>query len=225
MLGSDVHVTVQPSSDPWRLRDLLPHVEAHVASLTDAKALQRAFVRARPAVVLHLATPRGRDEEARGRILEATLMGAVHLLRLAREFGLQRLVVAGSSLEYRPSDGPLTEEAPIEPTTAHGAAKAAATLIYRQAALETGVPVCVLRFFHVYGPWESRHRLLPSAIRAGLDDTPLPLTGGDVSAGLGVRGRRGRCRSPRSGPGSKWRSDQRRFRRGAFERGPRQVRG
>ena len=30
------------------------------------------------------------------------------------------------------------------------------------------------------GPWESRHRLLPSAIRAGLDDTPLPLTGGDV---------------------------------------------
>lgn len=178
--GSDVHVTVQPSSDPWRLRDLLRHVEAHVASLTDAKALQRAFVRARPAVVLHLATPRGRDEEARGRILEATLMGAVHLLRLAREFGLQRLVVAGSSLEYRPSDGPLTEEAPIEPTTAHGAAKAAATLIYRQAALETGVPVCVLRLFHVYGPWESRHRLLPSAIRAGLDDTPLPLTGGDV---------------------------------------------
>ena len=108
-------------------------------------------------------------------------MGAIHLLRLAREFDVQRLVVTGSSLEYRPSDAPLTEDAPVEPTTVHGAAKAAATVLYRQAALETGVPVCVLRLFHVYGPWESRHRLLPSAIRAALDGTPLPLTGGDVA--------------------------------------------
>ena len=89
-------------------------------------------------------------------------MGAVHLLRLAREFDLQRLVVAGSSLEYRPSDVPLTEEAPVEPTTAHGAAKAAATLIYRQAALETGLPVYVLRFFHV---WSVGIASPPAAVR------------------------------------------------------------
>jgi nucleoside-diphosphate-sugar epimerase len=180
-LGSDVHMTVQSSSDPWRLKDLLRHVETHVASLTDADALQRAFVGARPAVVLHLATPRGRDDAARARILEATVMGAVHLLRLARECGVQRLVVAGSSLEYRQSDLPLNEEAALGPTTVHGAAKAAATLLYRQAAHEAGVPVCVLRFFHVYGPWESRHRLLPSAIRAALEDRPLPLTGRGIA--------------------------------------------
>ena len=193
-----MHVTVQSSSDPWRLHDVLSHVETHVASLTDADALHRAFVRARPAVVLHLATPRGRDEAARARILEATVTGAIHLLRLAREFGVQRLVVAGSSLEYRPSDAPLTEDAPVEPTTVHGAAKAAATLLYRQAALETGVPVSVLRFFHVYGPWESRHRLLPSAIRAALDGTPLPLTGGAVARDWVFVGRRGRrrCSAP-----------------------------
>ena len=41
------------------------------------------------------------------------------------------------------------------------------------------MPVCAPLLPRV-GPWESRHRLLPSAIRAGLDDTPLPLTGGDV---------------------------------------------
>jgi nucleoside-diphosphate-sugar epimerase len=152
-----------------------------VASLTDADALGRAFVRARPAVVLHLATPRGRDDAARARILEATVMGAVHLLRLARQFDVQRLVAAGSSLEYRPSDLPLNEEAALGPTTVHGAAKAAATLLYRQAAHEARVPVCVLRFFHVYGPWESRHRLLPSAIRAALEDRPLPLTGPGIA--------------------------------------------
>jgi nucleoside-diphosphate-sugar epimerase len=160
---------------------VLAQVETHVAGLTDAEALHRAFTRARPAVVLHLATPRGEDEAARVRILETTLMGAIHLLRLAREFSVQQLVVAGSSLEYRPSDAPLAEDAPIEPTTVHGAAKAAASLLYRQAALETGLPVCVLRFFHVYGPWESRHRLLPTAIRAALDGTPLPMTGAGIA--------------------------------------------
>ena len=180
-LGSDVHITVQSSSDPWRLADVLSHVETHVASLTHGDALHRAFVRARPAVVLHLATPRGRDEAARARILEATVTGAIHLLRLAREHDVQRLVVTGSSLEYRPSDAPLTEDAPVDPATVHGAAKAAATVLYRQAALETGVPVSVLRLFHVYGPWESRHRLLPSAIRAALDGTPLPITSGAIA--------------------------------------------
>ena len=180
-LGSTVHITVQSTSDLWRLEGILPQIETHVASLMDGDALRRAFVRARPAVVLHLAMPRGRDEGARTRILEGTLMGAIHLLRLAREFELQGLVVAGSSLEYRPADVPLTEDAPVDPTTAHGAAKGAATLLYRQAAFETGVPVCVLRLFHVYGPWESRHRLLPSAIRAGLDGTPLPLTDGAIA--------------------------------------------
>jgi nucleoside-diphosphate-sugar epimerase len=180
-LGSEVHITVQSSSDPWRLKDVLPHVETHVASLTDADGLQRAFVGTRPAVVLHLATPRGRDEAARARILEATVTGAFHLLRLARQFDVQRLVAAGSSLEYRPSDVALTEDACTEPTTIHGTAKAAATQLYRQAAVGAGVPVCVLRFFHVYGPWESRHRLLPTAIRAALAGTPLPLTGGAIA--------------------------------------------
>jgi nucleoside-diphosphate-sugar epimerase len=180
-LGSEVHITVQSSSDPWRLKEVLPHVETHVASLTDADGLQRAFVGTRPAVVLHLATPRGRDEAARARILAATVTGAFHLLRLARQFDVQRLVAAGSSLEYRPSDVALTEDACTEPTTIHGTAKAAATQLYRQAAVGAGVPVCVLRFFHVYGPWESRHRLLPTAIRAALAGTPLPLTGGAIA--------------------------------------------
>ena len=68
-------------------------------------------------------------------------MGAVHLLRLAREFGLQRLVVAGQLAQTLSERRAADRRGTIEPTTAHGAAKAAATLICRQAALETGVPV------------------------------------------------------------------------------------
>lgn len=179
--GSDVHVTLRPSSSTWRLDEVLPRVQMHLASLTDPDALDRAFASARPDVVLHFATPRAHEGDPRVQIPEATLLGTIHLLRLVRACHVQRLVVAGSSLEYRPSDAPLTEDAPLEPATVHGAAKAAASLLYRQAALGTGAPVCILRLFHVYGPWESRHRLLPSAIRAALDAAPLPLTRGGIA--------------------------------------------
>src|SRR5580765_5314116 len=176
--GARVHVTLQASSSTWRLADVIGRVQTHVAGLTDTEALERTFEAVRPGVVLHLATPRVSHESARARFVEVTVLGAANLLRLSREFGVQRVVVTGSSLEYGPSDTPLTEDASLEPTTVHGVAKAAASLLWQQAARDRGMPVCVLRLFHVYGPWESRHRLLPSAIRAGLDGVPLPLTAG-----------------------------------------------
>jgi nucleoside-diphosphate-sugar epimerase len=176
--GARVHVTLQASSSIWRLADVIDTVETHVAGLTDAEALARTFEAVRPGVVLHLATPRVSDESGRARFVEVTVLGAANLLRLSREFDVQRVVVTGSSLEYGPTDTPLTEDASLEPITVHGVAKAAASLLWQQAARDRGLPVCVLRLFHVYGPWESRHRLLPSAIRAALDGMPLPLTAG-----------------------------------------------
>lgn len=46
--GSDVHVTLRPSSSTWRLDEVLPRVQMHLASLTDPGALDRAFASARP---------------------------------------------------------------------------------------------------------------------------------------------------------------------------------
>lgn len=179
--GARVHVTLQASSSTWRLDDIIGRVRTHVAGLADTESLQRTFEAVRPGVVLHLATPRVSDESERARFVEVTVLGAANLLRLSREFGVQRVVVTGSSLEYGPSDTPLTEDASLEPITVHGVAKAAASLLWQQAARDRGMPVCVLRLFHVYGPWESRHRLLPSAIRAALDGVPLPLTAGGAA--------------------------------------------
>jgi nucleoside-diphosphate-sugar epimerase len=174
--ASEVHITLQPASQTWRLNDVLPRLHVHLASLSDGEQLARAFAAARPHVVLHLATPRGQHEASRVRILEANLMGACHLLRLVREFRVERLVATNSSLEYAPTDGAISETSPLGPCTVHGVAKAASSLLFRQSAIEHGTPLCVLRLFHVYGPWESAHRLLPTAIRAALDGTPLRLT-------------------------------------------------
>ena len=179
--SSHIHIVARAASPMWRLQDVRRRLQVHVADVSDAGALARAFGAAQPDVVLHCATPRGQGEEARARILEDTVLGAAHVLRLTREHDVRRLVVTSSSLEYRPGDTPLAEDSPIDPVTVHGNAKAAASLLCQQAARDWSAPVCVLRLFHVFGPWESRHRLLPAAIRAALDSTPLPMTAGAIS--------------------------------------------
>ena len=174
--GAEVHALLRPASAPWRLDGVLGRVRVHSAALTDRGALERAFTEARPAVVFHLATPRGHDEPDRIRLLEETIVGAAHLLSLVREVGGCRLVVAGSSLEYGPSDAAHHEAAPLWPTTVHGVAKAAVSLLCRQDAIAHGTAVCVLRIFHAYGPWEHPDKFFPRALRAALDGQLLPLT-------------------------------------------------
>jgi nucleoside-diphosphate-sugar epimerase len=174
--GAEVHAVVRAGSSTWRLEELQRDVRFHPADLADPVSLRRAFATARPDVLLHLAVPRGQDEAARVRIVRDNVLGAAHLIGLVREFGVGRVVVTGSSLEYGPQAGPLHEALALQPSTVHGVAKAAASLLFRQAALEHGIPVSILRLFHVYGPWESPHRLFPAAVRAARDGTRLPLT-------------------------------------------------
>jgi nucleoside-diphosphate-sugar epimerase len=174
--GAEVHILVRPASDTWRLQDVWTKLHAHTATITDVEALERAFAATRPTVVLHLATPRGQDDLARIRILQDVIVGAERIGRLVRKYAVERLVVSGSSFEYGPSDVPMREDLPLRPTTVHGIAKAAASLLLRQMAVEHGTPVCVLRLFHVYGPWESAHRLFPTAMRAAFDGIPVRLT-------------------------------------------------
>jgi nucleoside-diphosphate-sugar epimerase len=174
--GANVHIVVRPESDAWRLQDVASGLHVHVAAMTDHEGLHRAFASARPCVVFHLATPRGDDKGAGRRILDETVRSAECLVRLVAQHSVERLIVAGSSLEYGPSDLPHREDAVLVPTTAHGVAKARTAVLLSQAAAQEGTPVCVLRLFHVYGPWESAHRLLPTALRAAYDGVPLPLT-------------------------------------------------
>lgn len=178
--GCAVDAVIRPGSPAWRLADVQGALTRHTADVADAAQLDQVFTRAQPDVVFHLAVPRGHDALARDEMLRVNVMGAQALMRCTRQHGVSRLVVAGSSLEYAPTATALTEQDPVAPLTWHGATKAAASVLYRQAAAEHGLPVALLRLFHVYGPWESAHRLAPTAIRAALGGHTMPLTDQDI---------------------------------------------
>ncbi|MBA3884550.1 MAG: NAD-dependent epimerase/dehydratase [Acidobacteria bacterium] len=153
------------------------------ADLVEATALDALLESARPSIVFNLAGY-GVDASERDPVLMAALNARVVEGLCARLSGAmddgwtgQRLVHAGSALEYGPVLGPLHEDMPLNPTTDYGRTKLQAT-----RAIETrgamGFRGAVARLFTVYGPGEHPHRLLPALVGTARRGERLALTAG-----------------------------------------------
>jgi nucleoside-diphosphate-sugar epimerase len=140
--------------------------------LSDGPARRAVLAETRPELVVHLAVAREPDRV--DRLLEVN--GAVPRLVLeeALAAGASRMLHVGSLTEYGPS-AEIDEASPLRPVSPHGVTKAAGSLAVLQAAAE-GAPVVVARCSYVYGPSERPTRLIPTALRAAAEATPLPLT-------------------------------------------------
>lgn len=159
--GYDIHAI--SSRDPLRGYD---NVHWHRADLLRAGDRTRIIAQVRPSHLLHLAwfaTP--------GKFWTAPenqdwIAATLHLVQEFRRMGGRRVVAAGSCAEYEwGGDEPLTEEVtPLRPATIYGAAKHAARLALDAVAAQTNLSTAWGRVFFVYGPHESRERLVPSVI-------------------------------------------------------------
>jgi nucleoside-diphosphate-sugar epimerase len=174
-LGCDVGAVVRPSdeaSPTW------PRTTRILADLRDPRATAASVRSFRPTHVVSAAMPSGHATTPRARreAVEVGVLATALLLDLAVELAVRRFVQVGSSLEYGPSDRPLREDDPLQPSTFRGVVKAAASMLCLQRARTGEVSAVVVRPFSVYGPWEGEERLMPTALRAALLGRPLALT-------------------------------------------------
>lgn len=174
---ASVSALVRSPATP-RLAGVDDELELLVADVRVPHAIEVAVTRARPQLAVHLAAPGGHPNSARGRLefLETSVLGTAALVEALADSGCRRLVHVGSSLEYGPRSHPLDEDVLLAPIVPRGAAKASATLVCLAWARTLGLSAVVLRPFSVYGPWEDERRLVPTALRAAVDGTELPLT-------------------------------------------------
>jgi nucleoside-diphosphate-sugar epimerase len=181
--GLDVHILRRESSDFWRMRDVLPHVTAHVADLRDAPSLQKAVAAARPDYVFHLgaATVVAGATDAANELIATNLLGTVHMIDACEAMGYEGMVTTGDSFEYTPSPDRLSESDACHPTALHGITKLAATLQAQAVARERQRPIVTLRLFSTYGPADHPRRLVPRVIANALAGTDLPLSRPDVT--------------------------------------------
>jgi len=133
-----------------------------------------------PDVLVHLAwiTEHGAFWEAPEN--EDWVAASLALLRAFAERGGRRAVVAGTCAEYDWTTGAaqLTEDAPIVPATAYGAAKARLHEAASALCAEAGLELAWGRIFFPYGPGEAPGRLVASVARALLAGEPAPTTDG-----------------------------------------------
>jgi UDP-glucose 4-epimerase len=100
----------------------------------------------------------------------------------AADAGVRRLVIAGSCFEYGRSGERyefIPVEAPLEPTSAYGASKAAASIAACSLARQRGLELAVLRPFHVFGEGEAPHRFFPMLQAAARSGNDFPMTPGE----------------------------------------------
>ena len=177
---ADVEVVglVRPRARLPRLADLEDAVElVEVDALGDV-TLDDAVERIRPDVAVNLVVEGSHPSTAPGRLsqLETAVLGTARLTEALARVGCSRLVHLGSSLEYGPRRRSHREDDDLVPTVPRGVAKAAETIVCLGWARVLGLSAVVLRPFSIYGPWDHESRLVPTAIRAALEDGDLKLT-------------------------------------------------
>lgn len=174
--GHDVVALVRPTSDLWRLADVLESLELMTTELQD-----------RPRVgtldsVFHLAAAGVRPDGDSRELVETNVAGTIAALELAAEARAGRFLYCGSCFEYGPGERH-REDALPRPISPYGAAKAAGWLFAEAwgRAAGGGAQVVSVRPFTVYGPYEASYRLVPSISLGVARCEPVELTAGHQS--------------------------------------------
>lgn len=135
--------------------------------------------RHRPSLVVHLAAQAGvrHSIEAPGTYVSANLAGTFQMLEAARAHPPAHLLMASSSSVYGGGARmPCREtDQTDQPLSFYAATKKANEAMAHSYAALYGLPITMLRFFTVYGPW-GRPDMAPFLFTSALlEDRPIPL--------------------------------------------------
>lgn len=148
-------------------------------TILDSELLEKIFAEEKFDRVIHLAAHANpgfsiREPEAYSIV---NIVGTLKVLETAVKHDIVQFIFAGSSSVYDDQHTPFQEEAfPLAPPSPYGVSKAAAEMYCNLWHATHSLPVTVLRFFSVYGPW-GRPDMAPMIFaRQLLQDQPLYVT-------------------------------------------------
>ncbi len=162
---NEVSVLMRPTSNPWRIKDVLHSLHVITGDLAAIEEAAPAINEFAPDVVFHLGWhgvgSRYRNDPAQ---VTQNLYGSLKLLQLAHKAGCQRWVGLGSQAEYGPYDGILTEDLSTRPATIYGVVKLCVGLLSQKLSETYGMSFTWLRLTAAYGPMDDQEHLIPHVI-------------------------------------------------------------
>ncbi|HSW90169.1 MAG TPA: NAD-dependent epimerase/dehydratase family protein [Patescibacteria group bacterium] len=172
----NVHLLVRDTYKSWRITDIQKDLHLHKVSLTDEKQLITLFKKIRPNWFFHTAVFGAYSAQTDlAEMLQTNILGTTALLNAAKSVGFDAFINTGSSSEYGYQDHPTKESDWIDPNSHYAVTKAFTTQLCRFESLQNKLPITTLRLYSVYGPYEEPARLMPTLVRAALQQKLPPL--------------------------------------------------
>lgn len=108
---------------------------------------------------------------------KVNVRGTENILRAASETAVNHVIFTGSSSVYDDTQTPFREDQVLgTPPSPYGMSKLKAERLCQQWHEKTGLPVTILRFFTVYGPW-GRPDMAPLTFARGIvEGKPISVT-------------------------------------------------
>lgn len=130
-----------------------PRFVAHQIDVTDRNALEPIFASGIDIVFHNAASKKTVCLRNPHRDLEVNAGGALTLLQLSKEHGVQKFIHASTGSVYgEPVTFPTGEDHPLHPVSFYGVSKLAGERYVGVFEREFGLDTTILRYFHVYGP-------------------------------------------------------------------------
>lgn len=153
-LAGGYRVVVADNLSTGSPQNVAPAAELHVVDITTPDFSQLVG-RVGPDAMIHLAAQVSVAESVKDPLFDADVNvgGTLRVLEAAREYNVRNLIFASSAAIYgTPKSLPLTEEAPWNPISPYGVAKAAGERYTRMYCGLHGLKAVATRYANVYGP-------------------------------------------------------------------------
>jgi GDP-4-dehydro-6-deoxy-D-mannose reductase len=160
---ASVDAWCRPGGQPPSSRD--PRITWHAVDLLDRQAVRASIAELAPRAIYHCGgiADVGSSWVRPERALRVNAIGTHYLLEAVREATIDcPVLVTGSSLVYRPSPRPITEDAPIGPSNPYGLSKLAQEMV---ALRDPRARTLVVRAFNHAGPRQSAEYVTSSFAR------------------------------------------------------------
>ncbi|MFA6322244.1 MAG: NAD-dependent epimerase/dehydratase family protein [Candidatus Buchananbacteria bacterium] len=178
--NDNVHIIIRRNSDTWRLNSIIKNLNTHYADLTNPIDVDVAIQAINPEIIYHFAAyGTAASQNDFQQIIKANTLGTFNLFQACKKINFPIFINTGSSSEYGKKNKLMQEADLLEPNTGYGIAKASQTLLAQHFGRENDLPIVTLRFFSVYGPYESPTKLMPRLITACQNHHDLTLTSPD----------------------------------------------
>lgn len=180
-MRDDCYAVTHQSAIPYRLQGLNPDRILH-ADLTDKGSLETLFEKHGFRTIFNLSTYGGFSYQNEvEKIFATNVMGLMNLALVAEKHGFSALVQGGSSSEYGINSKAPKETDELKPNSDYSVSKVASSYYIKYLGEVKQLPVIQLRYYSVYGPFESNDRLIPTLFTKAKENKFPTLTNPDVS--------------------------------------------